>query len=104
MLFWFSGFVALGVFLSGRICFGMVCCHTLYLLRRRASRVRIALHSAATEIRWTVLEKIDDRLLMRMLGLRCSTREHRRQRPQLVNVDGDVCVWCLWRCEGEECG
>ena len=25
MLFWFSGFVALGVFLSGRICFGMVC-------------------------------------------------------------------------------
>ncbi|CAN9388898.1 unnamed protein product [Alternaria alternata] len=25
MLFWFSGFVALAVFLSGRICFGMVC-------------------------------------------------------------------------------
>lgn len=25
MLFWLSGFVALGVFLSGRICFGMVC-------------------------------------------------------------------------------
>ena len=24
MLFWFSGFVALAVFLSGRICFGMV--------------------------------------------------------------------------------
>ncbi|USP80551.1 hypothetical protein yc1106_07825 [Curvularia clavata] len=25
MLFWLSGFVSLGVFLSGRICFGMVC-------------------------------------------------------------------------------
>ncbi|KAF1944879.1 hypothetical protein EJ02DRAFT_397353 [Clathrospora elynae] len=25
MLFWFAGFVALAVFLSGRICFGMVC-------------------------------------------------------------------------------
>ncbi|XP_014561861.1 hypothetical protein COCVIDRAFT_22157 [Bipolaris victoriae FI3] len=25
MLFWLSGFVSLGVFLNGRICFGMVC-------------------------------------------------------------------------------
>jgi hypothetical protein len=25
MLFWFAGFVALSVFLSGRICFGQVC-------------------------------------------------------------------------------
>lgn len=25
MLFWLTGFVSLGVFLSGRICFGMVC-------------------------------------------------------------------------------
>lgn len=25
MLFWFAGFVALAVFLSDRICFGMVC-------------------------------------------------------------------------------
>jgi hypothetical protein len=32
MLFWFSGFVALAVFLSGRICFGMVSFspHTLF--------------------------------------------------------------------------
>ena len=25
MLFWFAGFVALAVFLNGRICFGQVC-------------------------------------------------------------------------------
>jgi len=25
MLFWFAGFIALAVFLSDRICFGMVC-------------------------------------------------------------------------------
>jgi hypothetical protein len=30
MLFWFSGFVALAVFLSGRICFGMVSLSFLY--------------------------------------------------------------------------
>lgn len=29
MLFWLSGFVSLGVFLSGRICFGMVCITSL---------------------------------------------------------------------------
>jgi hypothetical protein len=32
MLFWFSGFVALAVFLSGRICFGMVCSIRVFLL------------------------------------------------------------------------
>jgi hypothetical protein len=31
VLFWFSGFVALAVFLSGRICFGMVCQPLLHL-------------------------------------------------------------------------
>jgi hypothetical protein len=32
VVFWFAGFVALAVFLSGRICFGMVCLTFLFLL------------------------------------------------------------------------
>ncbi|KAF1835264.1 hypothetical protein BDW02DRAFT_597520 [Decorospora gaudefroyi] len=44
MLFWFSGFVALGVFLSGRICFGMVC---------DVARASTAI-SAVSWLAWTV--------------------------------------------------
>jgi hypothetical protein len=91
MLFWFSGFVALGVFLSGRICFGMVCCHSLFL-----EEVAVALGGRG--VRTRVWEEIDDRLLTRRLGLRYSTREHCYQRSQLVGVDRHLRPWRHWGC------
>lgn len=76
MLFWLSGFVALGVFLSGRICFGMV-------------RIN---HSGYGRFGDEEMANIQ------LLGLRCGPCQYSYQRRLVVRLDGEFRVRCCGRC------